>query len=297
MNPSNNVPDWQNAPVLVSGATNQIGHFLLPRLETAGYQVTALSRRPSATAGRIHWQSLDLATPAHTWPESEARVLFHLAALPFLPSLLQSPLGARLERVLAFSSSSVAVKQDSAEPYERDLMRDLLAAEEAALRLCAQRGIACSLFRPTLIYGCGRDRNVHFISRFIRRFGFFPLAGAGRGLRQPVHADDLAAACLQALACPASFGQRYYLSGGETLRYRQMVERIFSGLGRRARFLSLPVGGLQWLIRGFNWLPGLRHVSPAMVTRMNQDLCFPHRRATADFAYRPRGFHPGAAEL
>ena len=37
-------------------------------------------------------------------------------------------------------------------------------------------------------------------------------------------------------------------------------------------------------------LPGLHTVTPAMIDRMEQDLCFDHSKATSDFSYTPRGF-------
>ena len=37
-------------------------------------------------------------------------------------------------------------------------------------------------------------------------------------------------------------------------------------------------------------LPGLRHVTPAMIDRMEEDLCFDHSHAVKDFSYTPRGF-------
>ena len=84
-----------------------------------------------------------------------------------------------------------------------------------------------TIFRPTLIYGVGRDRNVADIARFAKRFGVFPILGKGLGLRQPVHAADLAEACILAVDSSASFNRIYNLSGGETLTYREMVERVF----------------------------------------------------------------------
>jgi nucleoside-diphosphate-sugar epimerase len=80
-------------------------------------------------------------------------------------------------------------------------------------------------------------------------------------LRQPVHADDLAAAALAALELEAAAGRSFNL-GGDTLTYRGMIERIFEVLGERPRFLTLPL-----LAR----LPG---GIGAVAARMEQDLAF-----------------------
>ena len=71
---------------------------------------------------------------------------------------------------------------------------------EDALRKWAELNrVQWVILRPTLIYGYGQDKNVSEIARFVRRFGFFPLIGKAQGLRQPVHADDVAEACKAAL--------------------------------------------------------------------------------------------------
>jgi nucleoside-diphosphate-sugar epimerase len=81
-------------------------------------------------------------------------------------------------------------------------------------------------------------------------------------LRQPVHADDLAAAALAALELEAAAGRSFNLGGGDTLTYRGMIERTFEALGERPRFLTLSL-----LAR----LPG---GIGAVAARMEQDLAF-----------------------
>jgi nucleoside-diphosphate-sugar epimerase len=149
-------------------------------------------------------------------------------------------------------------KAASPSPQEREVAR-MLAAAEAAV---AAGSIPWTVLRPALIYGLGLDRNVTAAARFIRRWHCFPLGGPGKGLRQPVHADDLAAVALAALDLPAAEGQSFNLGGAETLSYRQMIQRIFEALGQHPRFLRVP-----FLAR----LPG---AVGAVAARMEQDLAF-----------------------
>ena len=168
----------------------------------------------------------------------------------------------------------------------------LAQAEEAINRLCATFGINWTVFRPTLVYYCSRDKNITRIASLIQRFGFFPLLGEGRGLRQPVHADDLATACILALWRPETFNRAYNLSGGETLSYRNMVAKIFTALGKPARFVAVPEWVFHAAIRIVRLLPAKRGLHPEMATRMNVDLCFNHAEATKDFDFSPRLFLP-----
>jgi nucleoside-diphosphate-sugar epimerase len=282
----------QPKTALVTGATSQIGRFLLPRLQAAGFTVTAISRQPpppDCPATGIIWQQADLQSDP--LPLSQQCFLFHLAPLPLLPPLLAHlPHDLSLTRVIAFSSTSCFTKANSPIPEEKTIAAQLSEAETALSAVCQAHGIAWTLLRPTLIYGCGIDKNVTFIAQFIQRFGFFLLAGRGTGLRQPVHADDLAAACATACLSPAAANKAYNLSGGQTLSYRKMVEAIFQQLGKKPRIISIPLPMFKLLSRIMALLPAFAHLSTAMITRMNHDMCFDHTKAYHDFGYSPRTF-------
>ncbi len=282
--------------IVVTGATSLVGRFLLPRLRDAGLEVHAVSRRPplEGAGPGIVWHALDIGAGSHEWGFGRASHLVHLAPLWLLPNLVPGLAVRGLERLVGFGSTSRLSKTASSDPKERELARLLARAEEQLERACAAHGVLWTLMRPTLIYGGGHDQNVSAIAGVIRRLGLFPVAGEARGLRQPVHAADLAEACLAVLANPATFNRAYDLSGGTTLCYREMVEAIFRGLDRRPRITSIPLPLYRGLLRGLSLLPGYRHVTPAMADRMNQDLCFDASDAVRDFGYQARPFsYPG----
>ncbi|MFA5718416.1 MAG: hypothetical protein WC952_11940, partial [Desulfobulbaceae bacterium] len=130
------------------------------------------------------------------------------------------------------------------------------------------------------------------IARFIKRFGFFPLFGGGSGLRQPVHVDDVASACLAALNIPEGEVRTYVLSGAEVLSYRTMVERIFTALGRKPRIVHCPLPLFALAVRLARFLPAGRELTTEMAVRMNRDQQFDHSAAAADLGFQPRPFHP-----
>jgi uncharacterized protein YbjT (DUF2867 family) len=279
--------------IIVTGASSQIGRCLLPRLEAAGYSVLALSRRRVSKkgAGNVSWLAGDIAAAA-TFTFPNADTLIHLAPLRLLPPILPTFLAQGGRRVICFGTTSRFVKAASADTGEQAFAAAQIGSEREIAALCGKAGAHWTVFRPTLIYGCEMDRNVTLIARMIRRFGFFPLLGKASGLRQPVHADDLAAACVAVIDSVGTFDQAYDLCGGETLSYRQMVERIFSGLGRPARFISVPIAAFQlamWLV---SRIPRFRDFNAEMARRMNDDLVFDSSAAVQDFGYAPRAFEP-----
>jgi uncharacterized protein YbjT (DUF2867 family) len=279
--------------VIVTGATSQIGSFLLPRLVSAGYQVVALSRSPhsSATTDSIDWRQADIGAAATVdWPTAGS--LIHIAPLRLLPGLLPGFFAHGGRRVICFGTTSRFSKARSRDAYEQSFAAAQGEAEHQVAELCAAAGAHWTLFRPTLIYGCNMDRNVALIARVIRRFGFFPLFGRASGLRQPVHADDLAAACMAVIDRAEAFDKSYELVGGETLSYREMVERIFASLGRPVRVFRLPMVAFRVALRALSWLPRFGDFNGEMARRMNEDLVFDSSAAARDFAYAPRPFRP-----
>jgi len=284
--------------VVVTGATSQIGRFLLPLLAENAIAVTAVSRRggdPGLRAAR--WVTADLRQGVAWAAMAPCDAVIHLAQLPLLSAHLEPMARLGVHRVIAFSSTSRDTKAGSSDPEERALAAALANAEAELAQACERLEMAWTLFRPSMIYGAGLDQNVRFIARSLQRSPWFPLAGGGSGRRQPVHAQDLAQACLDALAAERTYGRVYVLSGGEILSYRDMVERIGAALGRRPRFISLPTGLLRRLLGMARRLPRARHLSPEMADRMKEDLVFDWSAAERDFGYRPRGFGGNAAEL
>lgn len=281
--------------IMVTGATSIIGRFLLPRLLDAGYEVHAVSRAPGVNSSpadrKMFWHRADISYPKQL-PQISSQALIHLAPLWLLPPLLPVLNTLKIKRVIGFGSTSLFSKASSPDAGERNLVARFAEAEEAISCFCKPLEINWTVFRPTLVYDCVQDKNITLIARFIQRFGFFPLLGKAGGLRQPVYADDLAMACLMALNQTATFCKAYNVSGGETLGYRQMVERIFSSLDKPVRFMIIPAWLFRCAIGAMMLFPGKRQVTSEMAKRMNADLCFDHVDATQDFGFSPRLFLP-----
>ncbi len=271
--------------LLVLGATSLIGAHL--PAQAAGRRLVGVSR--AARSGRGYaWAQADLsARDAALPPAAEALALCPIWLLPEAFGALER---AGVRRIVAVSSTSRWTKAASPHAAEREVARRL-AEGEAALEAWAQaQGVGWTVLRPTLIYDEGRDRNVSRLAGLARRLRVLPLAGDGRGLRQPVHAADLAKGAIDALASPAARDRAYDLPGGETLTYRAMCERVFEGLGRHPRLLPLPPA--LWRAALALASPLLPGATAAMGGRMSEDLTFDAAPAERDFGWRPRPFHP-----
>jgi nucleoside-diphosphate-sugar epimerase len=287
----------------VLGATSFVGRRLLPLATAAGWSVRAFSRNPSAAAGAK--ESAVLAgplaagrSPAVEWAVLDGGTEPPRGPIPCWVSLC--PLWTLTERIgwlerhgvkrlVALSTTSRFTKIGSSDPAERDLAATLAAAEQILLAWAAEAGVETTILRPTLVYDGRYDRNVAAIAAVIRRCGWFPILGRAAGLRQPVHVDDVAAACLAALTAE-SLRDSYELSGAETLSYRELVARVFRSLGMPPRLVAVPAWAVRTAIPLLRTLPRFRDLSPAMFLRMNEDLVFDHADAARDLGFRPRSF-------
>jgi nucleoside-diphosphate-sugar epimerase len=275
--------------VAVSGASSQVGDFLLPRLLASGCEVIALGRHADKFQTQFNGLKIDLCAALPDGLRADA--LIHLAPLWLLPDRVPDFAARGVTRIVALGSTSVLTKTGSPDRAERAIAEQLSRAEAALAERCGRLSIAWTLLRPTLIYGAGRDANISAMAAFIRRFGFFPLAGAASGLRSPVHAEDVATVCIAALHADVARNRTYNIAGGENLTYHDMVLRVFGAMGVAPRLLAMPVSLMQALA-SVAALIGVPGINAELVRRMNRDQAFDHADAVRDLGYAPRPFQP-----
>jgi nucleoside-diphosphate-sugar epimerase len=277
------------------GATSLVGERLIPLLRRDGVQVHAFSRKPQASAsGSRVWHQLSDADRCQYDPIENWLCVAPIWVLQEHFVLLESS-GAR--RIVALSSTSRYTKTESSDEAENAVAARLTEGEERLKAWAESKGMQWVILRPTLIYGYGRDKNISEIIQFIHRFGFFPLLGKANGLRQPIHVDDVAKACVAVLESPAVVNRAYNISGEETIHYREMVNRVFSVLDRSPRLLTIPFTVFSLAVTCIRLLPRYRHWSVAMAERMNSDLVFDHSDAVKDFGFSPRPFQLSLEDL
>jgi uncharacterized protein YbjT (DUF2867 family) len=271
--------------VLIVGGSSQIGYFLLPRLLGSGEPVLALSRHPRPARAGVEWLQGSLPHAVPLLPPLSAIISFG-PLMPFAKWLRKTPQGSAT-RVIATSSMSAQSKQDSSVPAERDISRLLRDGEAALAEACEHHGCAWTVLRPTLVYGAGLDKSLTPIARRAARLRLFPLPSA-RGLRQPVHADDIAQAVIAALERPACAGQVLPIGGGERLSAREMFARVRRSLSTPTLPVPLPAALLRV---AHLLLPRAR----GPLSRLNADLVADNEAVQRLLDVKPRAFQPDAS--
>lgn len=290
----------------VLGATSMVGKSLLPLLANAGWYVDAFSRQTRLTGKHVDrdahlvFRLLDESSGNHAASSAAKEKIAHwicLAPVWVLPDYFSLLTAYQAKRVVVLSSTSIFTKKTSSDPAEQIIADKLRDSEHRFIAWAELNRIEWVILRPTLIYGLGQDRNICEIARFISRFGFFPLFGAAQGLRQPVHVEDVAAACAAALQSARQGNHAYNLSGAEVLPYREMVARVFRVMDKPERFIAVPLFIFRLAVSCLRILPKFSNWSVAMAERMNTDLVFDHADAMHGLGFSPRCFRPGKIDM
>jgi nucleoside-diphosphate-sugar epimerase len=273
----------------VFGASGAVGSFLIEQLRAERLGVIAwLHRSTAPPAGRddgIEWRRIDL------WRDndpSKAKTIISAGPLDAFASWVQRVDTPRLQQVIALSSMSIASKRDAANAGERALAARLQAAEDSLRQTCALRGIGCTLLRPCLIWGAAQDVSLTLLYRAARKYRILPVPFHAGGLRQPVHAEDVAAAVFAAQKNPHCMGVEIPLGGAEVLPVADMWKRVLACAG--ARYLPVP----RWSISLASHALGARGAAlRAALQRWDNDQMVDDRIAHALLPdWRPRGFAP-----
>lgn len=239
------------------GVSTPSGNALrqLAKDELVGY-----TRKVSTSTGWLH--PVDLNAPALFRPafSSNAPSIW----ISFAPIWLFAPFLQQLatyhpERlhglhgVIATSSSSSITKRYAFNRFDRQLVSRLTAAEDLILSTCRALSIHSYILRPSLIYGrVGEygDRNLSRVLHFLRLLPLLPIPSE-TGLRQPIHASQLASVALhlaRQLTINTSspfLNEIIELGGDATVSYGEMIRALQHTLhlkdpARRCRLLPVP---------------------------------------------------------
>lgn len=264
---------------VVFGASGLIGRHLLPALRGRAGGVVAVSRQAQGGDAGVRWMqgALPDAVPALAQPPD---AVVCLGPLDHFARWFDSAAVAGTPRVVAMSSMSAESKRASPDATERALAARLRDAEQRLLAQCARSGSACTILRATLIYG-GPGGSLERLAARARRWHVFPLP-CGNGMRQPIHAADLALAVLAALQRTRG-GGIIAAGGGERLPVTAMFARARRQWAPHTLGVPLPAPLCAALAT-------IRGRGRGMAKRLCADLIADNTRLESELGVTPREF-------
>ena len=265
--------------VLVTGAAGLVGTHVLEALRARGERPRALVRANARSLVESFGAEpvIGDVTDAETWDRAArgAHAIVHAAALvvtrdSFDEFTRVNVGGTRLAIDAAHKSgarlihvSSVAVygrtevyaagKDGVTEDYpfqslpDADFYARTKRAAELLVQEAGQAGLSAIAIRPNVIYG---ERDRLFTRRLVAnlKLGLIPQIGPGSNHLSCVYAGNVASAIVAAIDSPQGPGFRAYnvtRDAPPLLSQREFFATFAQAIGRRARFVPVPVGVIR----------------------------------------------------
>ena len=170
---------------------------------------------------------------------NELNTIFSLIPIWIFSELLTSNISnLKCDRIIVISSTSASTKLNSKDKWERDYARKFLIAEKKISEICMDLNIKLLIIRPTMIWGRKSDLNVSFLMKFIVNYGFLILPSLGRGIRYPIHVNQLAK-CIKDLSNREEDGL-FNILGPQKITYLNMCKEIFLWFKFKPLILIIP---------------------------------------------------------
>lgn len=222
-----------HSPILVTGATGNVGREVVSQLAAAGHRVRALSRNPAFAhlPREVEVMQGDLSVPegldAAVNGVEVVFLLWRSEAIQAVPLVLER-FKQHAKRIVFLSSSAVRDDTDQ----QTNPIGWLHAEIEHAIE---KSGLAWTFLRPgAFAVNLIRWWAPQIQSGDTLRWPFAPAATA------PIHEADIAAIAVRALTENGHTGAKYILTGPESLTQAEQLNAIGEAAGRRLRYEEIP---------------------------------------------------------
>jgi len=150
-----------------------------------------------------------------------------------------------ISSVKAVADVSETKLDETTPPRPHDAYGETKLEAERLVRVVGrQEGLHAPVLRLPLVYGPGIKSNMLRLFSAVSRGLPLPL-GAVRNRRSFVHVDNVGEAIRAVLRTPAAGDETFFVSDGVDLSTPELIRRIATALGTRARLPSVPVSLLQ----------------------------------------------------
>ncbi len=264
--------------IVILGARSFVTLPLIKQLRDKQTYITLVSRQPESLK-YLELEGCEIRSLDQLLQEElELNELISLLPIWVTANLVPKLRLRGLKKAVILSSSSVVNKKKSHWTSDIALVERLEHAEYRLQDVFAKLGADLITLRPTMVFGYGKDKNISLILRNLKRFHVMPFLGKAKGLRQPIHAYDLARAIC--LSLEADIGSQTFELGGATqLSYRDMVAEIARAVNVSYLSLTIPKVLLLFALGLIKLMPRYRFLEPGMFERMNEDLLVDTKKA------------------
>ncbi|MEC7276603.1 MAG: hypothetical protein VXV96_09805 [Bdellovibrionota bacterium] len=259
--------------ILIIGASGRIGKTVSEIFEKRGYQPFKSYRTERHNyQSEQNWISMDFDSLTDeeikdiVIQKQVSHVIFCLP-LRYTESVAKALRDLEIRAVFLGSARKLSrIKDRSVEKVIR------------AVKLAQENCSNWIFIHPTMIYGKQGENNFNRIARIVKKFPLIPLPNGGNSLMQPIHADDVSTALVNATFIEKS-NFELVLSGPDCLPYKEIFRKIAEIHQRKILIINLPVSLLLFLGKLLNIMPFLPSITNQEVRRLTEDKDFDSQEA------------------
>lgn len=287
--------------ILVTGGTGFVGSHLIRRLRGAGLPVRAVVRDP-AKAGALRDLGVEIVAGDVADRPSLEGAAKGVERVIHLVGIIQEAPGQTFQGIHVEGTRNVVEASKKADvrhvvyqsalgtrPNARSAYHTTKWAAEEIVR---DSGMACTILRPSLIYGPG-DKFTIRMSGMLKLSPVVPVIGSGRTRVQPIYIDDVVT-CLEKIVTSDSFlNEAYEIGGPDQLTYTELTETLADALGIRRPTVHMPLALMRPAARLLEAvLPNPPVTSDQLIMLQEDNVCS-MKDIREVFGVEPVGFREG----
>ncbi len=244
--------------ILVTGASGFVGSHMLPALVDAGHRVLALVRDDDGAA-QVNRRltpsqraAVEIRVGDVTKPDTLAAALAGADAVLHLVAVPRDWDGGATLRLVNTEGTRNVLRAASEAGVRRFVHLGALgvvddpdlhygSSKVKGMALVRESGLDWTILSPSLLFG-PRDGFFNILGDLVRMSpGIVPITGKGNARFQPLAIADLARAAVLTFGDQATVGREFLLGGPRYWTYREIVEEVLRGMGKRRALVPMPV--------------------------------------------------------
>jgi uncharacterized protein YbjT (DUF2867 family) len=300
--------------ILVTGANGFVGSHMVPALVDAGHRVLALVRDENGAAlvmrrlapsqrEAVETRAGDVTKP-DTLPAAlaGADAVLHLVAVPRdwdggatlrlvntegTRNVLRAAADAGVRRFVHLGALGVVDDPDL--HYGSSKVKGMALVRES--------GLDWTILSPSLLFG-PRDGFFNILGDLVRMSpGIVPITGKGDARFQPLAITDLARAAVITFGDPATVGREFLLGGQRYWTYREIVEEVLRGMGKKRAMVPMPVALIRLVATVAEKIRLPFPVATDQLRQLKHDNIGPLGSVVDGFGFEPRPMEGGLTHL
>jgi len=277
--------------VLVVGSTGFVGSFVIDKLKAENSGRICCFVRKSSRLQEIEKYDIDkrfgdladFSSICEGLKGQDAVISIASLKYGFCKNLVRACETMKIRRAVFVSTTGIFTQL---EPQEKRIVTE-------AERTICESALDYTIIRPTMIYGGLKDKNMHFLIEYLKKYSVIPIFGNGRYLQQPVYVDDVASAVVKVLSSRRTIRKSYNVSGRSPISLNEIIDTICNILGKGVLKVHIPYHLSLSLVVILQVLQKNPRFTVGQVRRLNENKVFDHSKAKEDFGYDPISFEDG----